>query len=285
MVNAPSVDVEDWFHMLELESTPDVGRWSSLESRIERNFHVLLDTFDQEDIKVTCFFLGWAAERFPHLIREAARRGHEFAYHRYAHQLFYTQSRDEFAGGIRRAKRILEDLTGFTVEGYRAPSFSITAATPWVFEKLRTAGFHYDPSVLPAVPGHSGIENAELRPHVITTQTGPIIAFSISVALIMSRQKCFFRGCYLQPFPYPILHRMTRAVNDHGRSVIFYVHPREIDPSHPRLPVGLVRRFKSYVNLRSALTKLKRPLKDQRLDTFGEWLPKNGRELKSAAAS
>jgi polysaccharide deacetylase family protein (PEP-CTERM system associated) len=285
MVNILSVDVEDWFHILELESTPDVGRWSSLESRVEKNFHVLLDTFDQGDIKATCFFLGWVAERFPHLVKEAARRGHEVACHGYAHQLIYTQSRDDFAGDIRRAKHMLEDLTGCAVEGYRAPGFSITTATPWAFDELGAAGFRYDSSVFPAARGHGGIKNSELRPHIIKTQAGPMVEFPISVASVMVRRMCFFGGGYLRLFPYPLIHRMTRAVNDDGRPVIYYVHPREIDPSHPRLSMGLVRRFKSYVNLRSTLPKLKRLLRDQELVPFRDWLSLNGRELKQAAAS
>lgn len=285
MVNILSVDVEDWFHILELESTPDVSRWSSLESRVERNFHVLLDTFGQADVKVTCFFLGWVAERFPHLVREAANRGHEVASHGQAHQLIYTQTRAEFAADIRRAKHVLEDITGQYVEGYRAPGFSITTATPWAFEELSAAGFRYDSSVFPAARGHGGIENAELRPHLVKTETGRLIEFPISVAPILSRRMCFFGGGYLRLFPYPLIHRMTRAVNDDGRPVIYYVHPREVDPSHPRLPMGLVRRFKSYVNLHSTLPKLKRLLKDQKPVPFRGWLRMNAHELEPSAAS
>jgi polysaccharide deacetylase family protein (PEP-CTERM system associated) len=184
-----------------------------------------------------------------------------------------------------RAKRILEDITGRAVEGYRAPGFSITTATPWAFDELSAAGFRYDSSVFPAARGHGGIENAELRPHFINTKTGPMVEFPISVAPIMSRRLCFFGGGYLRLFPYPLIHRMTRVVNGDGRPVIYYVHPREIDPSHPRLPMGLVRRFKSYVNLHSTLPKLKRLLRDQRLVPFRDWLSMNSHELKSAVAS
>jgi polysaccharide deacetylase family protein (PEP-CTERM system associated) len=279
MANIISVDVEDWFHILELDSTPDIEGWRALESRVERNFHVLLDTFDETDTKATCFFLGWIAERFPHLIKEASARGHEIASHGYAHQLIYTQTRSQFAEDIRRAKKILEDITGESVVGYRAPGFSITVKTPWAFEELSAAGYRYDSSVFPAQRGHGGIVDAPLQPYRIKTGTDPLIEFPISVASIMNRRVCFFGGGYLRLFPYSLIARMTRAVNQEGRPVIYYLHPREIDPLHPRLPMGLVRRFKSYVNLHSTLPKLKRLLEDQRLIPFSAWLTQHSHGL------
>ena len=129
MKNILSVDVEDWFHILELNSTPDVEEWLRLESRVEKNFHIMLDLFDTMGVKVTCFFLGWIAAQFPDLVKQANQRGHEIASHGYGHQLIHVQAREDFAEDVTKAKKLLEDITGKAVLGYRAPGFSITNST------------------------------------------------------------------------------------------------------------------------------------------------------------
>src|SRR6266545_3316635 len=130
-----SVDVEDWFHILALPTTPDVAQWDTLPSRVEPNFRRMLDLFSEHRVSVTCFFLGWVAERFPTLVREAAERGHEIASHGYAHTLAYRMTHEAFATDVRRAKDVLEGITGKPVLGYRAPGFSVTEDTPWFFTK------------------------------------------------------------------------------------------------------------------------------------------------------
>src|SRR5713101_2863732 len=125
-----SVDVEDWFHILDVPATPSMSQWQSLPSRVEMNFRKLLDLFGANDVKSTCFFLGWVAERYPHLVKEASALGHEIASHGYSHTLIYKMSPEEFDWDIRRSKQILEDISGQEVIGYRAPGFSVTAETP-----------------------------------------------------------------------------------------------------------------------------------------------------------
>ena len=272
MQNMFSVDVEDWFHILELPYTPDIDGWSRLESRVEKNFHFLLDMFDKAGIHATCFFLGWVAHRFPHLVREAQRRGHEISSHGYAHQLIYTQTRCEFSRDIAKARAVLQDICGEPVRGYRAPGFSITRETPWAFDEIVAAGYSYDSSVFPANRGHGGIPDARLEPYEVVTPGGTLLEFPITVAPILNQRICFFGGGYLRLFPYFLIRRMTRAVNDSGRPVIFYIHPREIDPEHPRLPMGIRRRFKSYVNLSGTSSKLTRLLRDQELMSFRDWI-------------
>jgi polysaccharide deacetylase family protein (PEP-CTERM system associated) len=272
MKNILSVDVEDWFHILALDSTPDVLKWSRLESRVESNFHNLLDIFDEVGAKATCFFLGWVAENFPHLVTEAVNRGHEIASHGYAHELTYMKAPVEFAEDIRISKNILEDIAGSEVLGYRTPGFSITPDTPWAFDELCAAGYSYDSSVFPAGRGHGGMRGSDMFPHVIETASGSIVEFPITVIPVMYRRLCFFGGGYLRLFPYALISRMSRKVNDQGRPVIYYVHPREIDLDHPRLDMSRVRRFKSYVNLKSTKPKLERLLRDQVLVPFSRWL-------------
>jgi polysaccharide deacetylase family protein (PEP-CTERM system associated) len=272
MHNILSVDVEDWFHILDLRDAPDVDAWSRLESRVEANFNNLLDELARRESRATCFFLGWIAERHPELVRRASREGHEIASHGYAHQLIYGLSPRQFSDDIGKAKRILEDIVGMPVVGYRAPGFSIVAETTWAFEAIRAAGYEYDSSVFPAARGHGGLEGAEVKPYRVSTSKGDLLEFPISVAHLLGKNICFFGGGYLRLFPYPIIQYMSRRLNEEGRPVIYYLHPREIDPGHPRMKMNLLRRFKSYVNLSTTLPKLRRLTKDQSLVPFRDWM-------------
>jgi polysaccharide deacetylase family protein (PEP-CTERM system associated) len=267
-----SVDVEDWFHILGLRSVPRIDEWPSLPSRVEANFMALLDMFDERGVAVTCFFLGWVAERFPHLVREAAGRGHEIASHGYAHELAYRISPADFLRDAVMSKHMLEDLTGAAVKGYRCAGFSTTEATPWFFDKLAEAGYAYDSSVFPAARAHGGMTGTELGPHFIRAGSRGIVEFPISVAHVLGRPVCFFGGGYLRLFPYSVIRRMGARVLREGRPVVFYIHPREIDPCHPRLPMGLMRKFKCYVNLRTAKAKVESILRDFDLTTFERFI-------------
>ena len=255
---ALTIDVEDWFHILDLETTPDVDGWSALESRVERGFHALLELLARHDVRATCFFLGWVAERFPHLVHEAKRAGHEIGSHGLHHTLVYTMTADAFREDARRSRELLEDLSGSRVLGYRAAGFSVTENTPWFFDEVAEAGFAYSSSIFPASRGHGGMAGGRLEPYVVETRGRPVVEAPVTVAETCGRRMCFFGGGYLRLFPYALVERMTRRVLAEGRPVIFYVHPREADPEHPRLPMPAVRRFKSYVNLDSMMPKLDR---------------------------
>jgi len=262
-----SVDVEDWFHILDDPSVPGIDQWAELPSRVERNFSKLLDLFSENNVQVTCFFLGWVAERFPHLVKEAARRGHEVASHGYGHRLVYELGRTEFYEDVRGARLLLEDIAGVEVVGYRAPGFSTTEETPWFFDVLTEAGYQYDSSVFPAQRGHGGMPHGRREPHRIGKQDA-LLEVPITVADVMGKPMCFFGGGYLRLFPYWLIRKMARRVLNEGRPVVFYVHPREIDPAHPRLPMGRIRRFKSYVNLETTEAKLRRIFQDFPVTTF-----------------
>jgi polysaccharide deacetylase family protein (PEP-CTERM system associated) len=274
-----SIDVEDWFHILDVPSTPPLSAWDDLPSRVGPNFLRLLDMLDAADVRATCFFLGWVAERFPELPREAARRGHEVASHGHAHRLVHQQTRAEFLADVVRAHKALEDAVGAAVEGYRSPGFSLNEGTGWFFEALLEAGYRYDSSVFPAAHGHGGLRTARTEPHWREYAGGTLGEFPISVAEVAGRRMCFFGGGYLRLFPYPAIKHMARRVERDGRPVVFYVHPREIDPAHPRLPMNLQRRFKSYVGLRSTEGKLARLFKDFPLTTFRDYLQRHGASL------
>ena len=267
-----SVDVEDWFHIPGSPKGQNVDEWKTLPSHVSKNFRIMLEIFAAKKVRVTCFFLGWVAEHFPELVREASNHGHEIACHGYAHGLVYEMTPEEFLEDIRKAKHIIEDISGTPVLGYRAPCFSVTEKTPWFFDKLSQAGYQFDSSVFPASRRFGGLKTSNWEPGEIDTACGPISEFPITVARAMGRPMCFFGGGYLRLFPYPLIKKMGMQVLEEGRPITFYLHPREIDPSHPRLPMNPVARFKSYVNLSTTRAKMEMILDDFSFTTYGEMM-------------
>ncbi len=217
-------------------------------------------------------FLGWVAERYPQLVREAVRRGHEVASHGYAHRLVHRMTRAEFCADALRARKILEDVSGTEVGGFRSAGFSVTEDTPWFFPAVAEAGYQYDSSIFPAQHGHGGMRSSRREPYRVDAEGADLIEFPISVADVFGKPMCFFGGGYLRLFPYALIRRMALRVLGEGRPVIYYVHPREIDPAHPRLSMSAIRRFKSYVNLHSTEGKLHRILREFPTVTFREYL-------------
>jgi polysaccharide deacetylase family protein (PEP-CTERM system associated) len=181
-------------------------------------------------------------------------------------------TRARFLEDVRRARVLLEDVAGCPVRGYRSPGFSVIDRTPWFFDALVEAGYGYDSSVFPAARGHGGIPRGRREPHVVAGAGGDLVEFPITVTDLWRKPLCFFGGGYLRVFPYRLIRRMGRRVLAGGRPVIFYVHPREVDPAHPRLPMGWRRRFKTYVNLRGTEAKIARILDDFPIITFADFL-------------
>jgi polysaccharide deacetylase family protein (PEP-CTERM system associated) len=273
--------VEDWFHIIDIPGAPQIPQWDSLPSCVERNFMRLLDLFSEKHATATCFFLGWVAERFPNLVKEAVQRGHEIASHGYAHQLTYQLSNAQFYEDVLRSRKLLEDAAGVAVHGYRAPSFSVSE---WFFETLIEAGYLYDASVFPAAREHGGTHtNADAPnrlPHVIKLDSGSIFEFPMSVVDVLGKPLCFSGGGYLRLLPYSLISHWSRQVIGEGKPVVFYIHPREIDPHHPRLAMGIRRGFKTYVNLNTTESKLARILDEFSVTTFRDYLSRNTHSME-----
>src|ERR1700687_813396 len=265
-----SIDVEDWFHILDLSTTPEIAQWDSLPSRVENNFAKLLAILDERKAKATCFFLGWIARKSPRLVREAARQGHEIASHGYEHRLAYEMTSQEFFEDAVRSKKVIEEICGQPVWGYRASGFSVTKDTPWFFDRLIEAGYRYDSSLFPAARGHGGLPNGRYAPYRL--ESADFVEFPATVERLLGKPICFFGGGYLRLFPYFLIRTMTRRVLRQERPAIFYVHPREIDLGSPRLAMGFKRRFKSYVNISTTEPKIKKVLSDFEMVTFQEYL-------------
>jgi polysaccharide deacetylase family protein (PEP-CTERM system associated) len=254
--NVISIDVEDWFHILDSPAVPKLESWSSLESRIERNVEEILTLLDSFSVKVTFFWLGWAAERHKVLVRKCQNAGHEIASHGYGHVLAYKVEPKAFKNDLLKSKKLLEDIIGDQVLGFRTAGFGIKDNTKWAFDVIKETGFRYDSSIFPSMRNHGGIRNSQLGPYTIDTENGPLIEVPMSAVDVMGKRLNLFGGGYLRLSPKWLIRWGIKKLYVAEHPLIVYVHPREIDPDHPRLPLRAIRRFKCYVNLKSTLPKL-----------------------------
>ncbi len=280
-----TVDVEDWFHILDDASAPGMADWPGMPSRVESDFARLLDLFAETDVKATCFFLGWIAARYPRLVSQAAAAGHGIASHGYGHRLAYELTPDEFYQDAVSSRDAIEDAAGCPVQGYRAAGFSVTERTPWFFEELIHAGYRYDSSVFPTVRSHGGLPGAAYAPHIVHTPSGDVAEFPVSITRLFGFPLCLFGGGYLRLAPLPLIRRETARILTTGRPVVFYVHPREIDTQQPRLRLGAVRRFKAYVNLASTEPKIRQLVREFEFQTMEQCWATLEEEREAAEAA
>lgn len=254
-----TVDVEDWFHILDNPETMTESHWSRFPSRVENETARLLDLFDRHSQKATFFILGYIARNHPEVVREIAGRGHEIATHGDMHQLVYNQTPEAFEADLVASMEAIAVAGGGTPRTYRAPGFSITSKASWAFDILARNGIEVDASVFPAPRAHGGLLGfPEAGPCLIETESGRRLrAFPMSLGRIGPISLVFSGGGYFRITPGPLLDRLF--ANSHY--VMTYFHPRDFDPDQPLAPgLSRGRRFKSYVGLASAFNKLDRLL-------------------------
>lgn len=275
--NVFSVDVEDYFHASALaDGVQDIGV-ENLPHRVVDNTKRLLDVLDLAETSGTFFVLGWVAEKYPDLVKEIQRRGHEIACHGYSHSIVYEQPRKEFRQETLKAKQLLEDIAGEPVIGYRAASFSITKKSMWALDILAEAGFKYDSSVFPVHHDRYGVPDADLDPHEVKLQSGQsIIEVPMSVAKLLGLNVPVSGGGYFRLYPYWFSRFAGGRISVNGRPWVFYVHPWEVDTDQPRLDVGLVARFRHYNNLHRTERRLKRLLADFEFQPMRDYLQAGG---------
>ena len=261
VTNALTVDVEDYFQVSALAPYISRDRWDQIPCRIERNVERLLQRFDDHGARATFFTLGWIAERYPQVVRDIVARGHELASHGYGHLRASDQTRPEFMADIVNAKKLLEDIGGKPVLGYRAPSFSIGEGNLWAFECLEEAGYVYSSSVYPVKHDHYGMPDSPRFPYKVNAGVTEI---PITTVRMMGRNLPAGGGGYFRFAPYGVSRwAIDRFNRDEGKPAIFYMHPWEIDPDQPRVAgPGLKTRFRHYVNLHRTDDRLKRLLSD-----------------------
>jgi polysaccharide deacetylase family protein (PEP-CTERM system associated) len=289
IVNALTIDVEDYFQVHALSCTVRRGHWSSFVPRVEKNTLRILDIIDScssgdgkvEGPRATFFVLGWTAERFPSLVREISTRGHEVACHGYWHECIFNQTRKEFEEDVRKAKGILEDITGKGIIGYRAPTYSIMKETLWAVEVLVSLGFRYDSSIFPIRHDAYGIPDAPRFPFFIdangsgvsfreldaalpcrgdgTNGGKRLLEFPLTTARFLGVNMPVAGGGYFRLVPYSLTRRLLRRVNHREKKpFIFYIHPWELDAYLPRIDGGnFVSNFRTYVNLDKTEEKLR----------------------------
>ena len=258
--NALTIDVEDYFQVSAFERHVSREDWERLPRRVEDNVECILDLLAERRIAATFFVLGWIAERHPSLVRRCCDAGHEIASHGYGHRRVADQTADEFRSDVARTKRMLEDLTGQRVLGYRAPSYSINVATPWAHRILHEEGYRYSSSLYPISHDHYGDPSAPRFPFAPLGAESPLLEIPIATIEIGGRRLPAGGGGYFRLFPYLLSRWAIRRLNDVDQaSAVFYFHPWEIDPAQPRVPgLPLRSRFRHYLNLDRCFTRLSR---------------------------
>jgi len=266
LVNALTVDVEDYFQVSALAPYIKREAWDSTPCRVEGNVERILALLEKHRSRATFFTLGWIAQRYPGVVRSIVRGGHELASHGYGHLRASDQSPAEFARDIGDAKKLLEDIGGVKVDGYRAPSFSIGESNLWAFDTIAQAGYKYSSSVYPVRHDHYGMPDAPRFPYRLANG---LLEIPITTTPLLGRNLPAGGGGYFRLAPYAVSRWAIRRVNrEDRRPAIFYMHPWEIDPGQPRVRgVGLKTRFRHYFNLRETEARLGRLLADFQWDT------------------
>jgi polysaccharide deacetylase family protein (PEP-CTERM system associated) len=269
MVNAMTVDVEDYYHANALESFYDRSRWSSLERRVDGNTRRILDLFDEHGVKGTFFILGSVAEEFPLLTREIVNRGHELASHGYEHFQAFRQSPSEFRNDVSRTKKSLEDITGVEIRGYRAASFSISSKNWWAFDVLRETGHTYSSST--SISSNRLFRMPSERRYPFNPVENNFMELPITSFALLGMTFPAGGGGYFRLLPYSWYRYVVNSVNTNEEMpAVFYFHPWEIDPEQPRASVNAMTRFRHYNHLASMESKIAKALKDFRWGRMDE---------------
>lgn len=273
MLNALTIDVEEYFHPNAMDGVLPPAQWDAAPRRVEGNTHAMLDLLSAHDTRATFFVLGWVAERFPALVRDIAARGHEIACHGYAHRLVYTLGADAFRADVARAKHVLEDCLGAAITGFRAASYSIVRDTLWALDILIELGFRYDSSIFPVHHDLYGIPDFPRRPVRWQCSAGEILEIPASTVQLFGRNLPVAGGGYFRLLPYAVTRWGVARINGADKlPALVYVHPWELDPDQPRLPAPALARFRQYTNIRSTAPRLHRLLSDFQFAPMGEAL-------------
>lgn len=263
MLNALTIDVEDYFMVSAFADVIKFGDWSSYESRVARNTNKVLDLLDEYGVKATFFTLGWVAEQHPKLIREIHQRGHEVACHGYNHRLTYDLSLQEFREDTKRSKALIEEIIGTSIVGYRATSYSLTEKTFWALDILIQEGFTYDSSIFPIHHDRYGYPDFNRFPIKVSRPgIGEILEVPLSTIRLFGRNIPVAGGGYLRLFPLRFIEWGLRRLNEKEKQpAIIYLHPWELDTEQPRLNGSRLSVFRHYINLGTTAVKLHRLLK------------------------
>ncbi|MBX3236530.1 MAG: DUF3473 domain-containing protein [Nitrospiraceae bacterium] len=242
-------DIEEHFQVSRFDSPIRRRHWSSFETRVSSNTCKLLDLLARTQTRATFFVLGWVAERHPGLIKQIAECGHEIASHGYDHELVTAQTPELFRADVRKSKRILEDLVGTAVHGYRAPGFTVTQETLWALPILVEEGFTYDSSIVPIRHDHCGLSGALPTYHLRHTDSGPIWEVPPSTVNLLGVRMPVAGGSYFRLLPYWLSSLLLKRLEGQGQPLVMYFHPWELDPQQPRMDGPMISQLFHYSNL------------------------------------
>jgi polysaccharide deacetylase family protein (PEP-CTERM system associated) len=268
LLNAMTIDVEDYFHVAAFADIVSQDQWPSFESRVCRNTDRLLAMLGEADVHATFFVLGWVAERFPDLVKRIHQAGHELASHSYDHGLVYDKTPDQFRRDLHRAKTAIEQASGVAVTGYRAPSFSVVERSLWALDVLVDEGYTYDSSIYPIRHDRYGIPGWPRHIQRLERPGGHLWELPGSTVNYLGLNMPMGGGGYFRLLPYRWTSLGIRRLNEHeGRPAVFYLHPWEIDPGQPRLNAGALSRLRHYRNLKLTEQRFRRLLGEFRFGT------------------
>lgn len=257
-MNILTFDIEDWFHILDNDSTENISDWAKYESRINDGVDRILTILEESETKATFFVLGWLAEKYPHVIRKINDAGYEIGSHSYAHQLAYKQDKKTFNTDLSKSIDYIENLTGKKVKFYRAPGFSIKKENLWVYDTLCDKGIEIDCSIFPAKRAHGGIEDFQFREPVLLEHHGAYIKeLPMSFTNVLGTKLVYSGGGYFRLMPYKLIDYFLRNAS----YTMTYFHPRDFDPEQPVIrDLSTYRTFKSYYGLSTSEGKLRKML-------------------------
>lgn len=274
--HALSVDVEDWFQVLNMAHRIDRAQWDTFELRCGDSTRRLLDLFARRSAKATFFFLGWIAERLPDLVREVQAAGHEIGSHGYDHRVLPDLGQQGFRADLDRTATILQQLAGVRPVAFRACTWSIGKQTPWAIDELLRAGITLDSSIQPVRHPDYGVPGAPTTPYLLRGEAGELLEHPPLTWDVCGRHVPVGGGGYLRLFPLAMLRAGLRQKERLGVPGCIYLHPWEVDPGQPRQPLGGLRGFRHYVNLGRTLGKLDRLLRDFPFTTLSAALAQRG---------
>lgn len=263
-----SVDVEDWFHILDCNTSPPPNQWDCLESRIAYSIGKVLNFFSKHHVRATFFFLGWVAQRYPDLVKQVVEQGHEIGSHGYMHKMVSDLTPDEFARDLDLSLTAISRASGCDVRAYRAPGFSITYREFWAFEILASRGIYLDSSMFLGSHAHGGLALKRNRPFELILPHGRrLIEVPVIPCPLLGCNLPFSGGGYLRLLPTPFMKLLFKIAERNG-TVITYIHLRDFDPNQPRMKLSPIRHFKYYVGLKTFPNKLEQLFKNFHFSTF-----------------
>ena len=259
-MNILTSDVEEWFHLLDNDSTRSEEQWKNYEVRIYENMERIFDILERTNTKATFFIIGWVAKTYPDIVKRIAEK-YEVGSHTMNHQLVWQQSMDEFRQDVESSIKLLEDITGKKVRYFRAPGFSIRESEAWAFETLSELGIEIDCSVFPAHHAHGGLPSyGSSQPKIICHNGIEMKELPITSGKLFGKPVVFSGGGYFRLLPYWLIKSLSSKSSDY---MLAYIHPRDLDAGQPVIKeLPLSRKFKSYVGLRNAPHKFEKWLSD-----------------------